>query len=77
LAKTAGIYSVGDEVTLADCSLVPISYNGFRYKVDMEAYPTVLRVLDNLEKLDAFKAAHAHNQPDCLPELVGKSMRDI
>jgi hypothetical protein len=54
-----------------------MAYNGFRYKVNMNAYPTVLRVLDNLEKLDAFKAAHAHNQSDCLPELVGKSMREI
>lgn len=43
----------------------------------MNAYPTVIRVLDNLEKLDAFKVAHAHVQPDCLPELAGKSMRDL
>ncbi|KAH8550762.1 Maleylacetoacetate isomerase [Umbelopsis sp. PMI_123] len=77
LAKTAGTYCVGDQVTFADCNLVPMSYNGFRYKVNMSAYPSVLRVLDNLEKLDAFKAAHAHNQSDCLPELLGKSMRDL
>ncbi|KAI9286618.1 Maleylacetoacetate isomerase [Umbelopsis sp. AD052] len=76
LVKTAGSYCVGDQVTIADCCLVPMVYNGFRYKVDMNAYPTVIRVLDNLEKLDAFKAAHAHVQPDCLPELVGKSMKD-
>ncbi|KAI8578069.1 hypothetical protein K450DRAFT_248869 [Umbelopsis ramanniana AG] len=76
LAKTAGSYCVGDQVTFADCCLVPMAYNGFRYKVDMNAYPNIIRVLDNLEKLDAFKAAHAHAQSDCLPELVGKSMKD-
>ena len=77
LVKTAGSYCVGDQVTFADCCLVPMAYNGFRYKVNMNAYPTIIRVLDNLEKLDAFKVAHAHVQPDCLPELAGKSMKDL
>jgi maleylacetoacetate isomerase len=77
LVKTAGTYCVGDQVTLADCSLYPMSYNGYRYKVNMSDYPTVTRVLDNLEKLEPFQAAHAHVQIDCLPELHGKSMKDL
>ncbi|KAG2180943.1 hypothetical protein INT43_008523 [Umbelopsis isabellina] len=77
LAKTAGTYCVGDQVTLADCSLYPIAYNAYRYKVDMSKCPTITRILDNLDKLEPFQAAHAHAQSDTLPELRGKTMKDI
>merc|ERR1712080_55185 len=38
LSVCSGEYSVGDEVTLADCCLVPQVYNALRFKVDMEQY---------------------------------------
>jgi len=64
LKRIAGKYCVGDELTAADCLLVPQVYNGYRWNVDMTAFPTILRVNEALLALPAFKAAHADAQPD-------------
>jgi glutathione S-transferase len=64
LAKTAGKYCFGDEVTLADVFLAPQVYNARRWGVDVDAYPTIAKVDAALGELDAFKKAHADNQPD-------------
>jgi len=64
LKKTSGKYSLGDEVTLADCVLVPQVYNAIRWQVDMSKFPTISRVNEELSKLEAFKAAHPDVQPD-------------
>ncbi|KAK8746927.1 hypothetical protein OTU49_016902, partial [Cherax quadricarinatus] len=69
LTDCAGKYSVGDEVTLADCCIVPQIYNATRFKVDMAPFPTIRRVYDALAELDPFKAAHPSNQPDCPEEM--------
>ncbi|XP_042876336.1 probable maleylacetoacetate isomerase 2 isoform X2 [Penaeus japonicus] len=69
LADSAGKYCVGDEVTIADCCLVPQVYNANRFKVDMAAFPVISRVHDALVSLDAFKAAHPSQQPDCPEDL--------
>ncbi|XP_071548584.1 probable maleylacetoacetate isomerase 2 isoform X1 [Panulirus ornatus] len=69
LAGCAGKYSVGDEVTLADCCLVPQVYNANRFKVDMTQFPIITRVHEALVNLEAFKAAHPSNQPDCPEDL--------
>jgi len=62
--QTAGTYLVGDAVTLADACLVPQLYNARRFKVDLEPFPTLLRVEQACEQLPAFKAAHPSAQPD-------------
>ena len=64
LAKSAGDYCVGNQVTMADCCLVPQVYNANRFNVDMSQFPIINRILQNLEKIDAFIAAHPDNQPD-------------
>ncbi|XP_047481167.1 probable maleylacetoacetate isomerase 2 isoform X2 [Penaeus chinensis] len=69
LAESAGKYCVGDEVTIADCCLIPQVYNANRFKVDMAAFPVISRVHDALMSLDAFKAAHPSQQPDCPEDL--------
>lgn len=69
LAKSAGKYSVGDEISFADCCLVPQVFNANRFKVDMAAFPTISRVHDALSSLETFKAAHPTNQPDCPDDL--------
>ncbi|XP_052767549.1 maleylacetoacetate isomerase-like isoform X2 [Mya arenaria] len=69
---TAGKYSVGDEVTIADVCLVPQLYNAKRFKVDMSKFPTVTRIINALSELDAFKAASPEVQPDCPEELRAK-----
>lgn len=63
-AGTAGKYCVGDDVTMADCFLVPQVYNALRFKVDMAAYPTIARVHAALAEHPAFAAAHPSAQPD-------------
>eukprot|EP00088_Acartia_fossae_P000350 TRINITY_DN10139_c0_g1_i2.p1 TRINITY_DN10139_c0_g1~~TRINITY_DN10139_c0_g1_i2.p1 ORF type:complete len:216 (-),score=51.24 TRINITY_DN10139_c0_g1_i2:186-833(-) len=65
LEKTAGSRCVGDEVSLADCCLVPQVYNANRFSVDMSKYPVISRINANLEKLAQFQAAHPSQQVDC------------
>jgi len=64
LSQSAGKYSVGDEVTVADLCLVPQVYNARRFNVDLTPYPTIVRVDANLNQLPAFKASHPDRTPD-------------
>lgn len=66
VAKTAGTYSYGDSVTMADLLLVPQMYNADRFGVDKSAFPTLVRVTKALEALPAFIAAHPSKQPDAV-----------
>lgn len=65
LSSSAGKYCVGDEITLADCCLVPQIYNARRYHVDLRSFPTILKVDRHLEHHSAFTETHPNNQPDC------------
>jgi maleylacetoacetate isomerase len=58
----AGAFLFGDAPTVADICLVPQLYNARRYKVPLDAYPTLLRAEENANKLDAFAAAHPERQ---------------
>ena len=64
LMTTAGVYCVGNEVTLADCMLVPQVYNARRYEMTLDDYPTICRIVANCEQLQAFIKAAPANQPD-------------
>lgn len=64
LMTTAGVYSVGNEVTLADCMLVPQVYNARRFNMTLDDYPTIARIVANCEQLQAFIKAAPANQPD-------------
>ncbi len=64
LMTTAGIYCVGNEVTLADCMLVPQVYNARRFDMTLDDYPTINRIVANCEQLQAFIKAAPANQPD-------------
>lgn len=68
LGASAGKYCVGDEVTLADCCLIPQVFNARRFHVDLRPFPIILRIDRELENHPAFVAAHPNNQPDCPPE---------
>lgn len=57
-------YCFGETVTMADICLVPQVYNARRFKLPMDAYPTLVRIADEAAKLDAFRKAEPQNQPD-------------
>ncbi|TKW53310.1 Maleylacetoacetate isomerase [Colletotrichum tanaceti] len=68
----AGAYSVGDRVSLADVCLLPAYWNAERFGVDLSAYPTIARVVGNLQDHEAVVRAHYFNQPDTPDELRRK-----
>ncbi|KAG5315693.1 MAAI2 isomerase, partial [Pseudoatta argentina] len=70
LSSSAGKYCVGDEITLADCCLVPQIYNARKFHVDLTPFSTILRIGRHLEHHPAFPATHPNNQPDCPPEAI-------
>lgn len=70
LSTSAGKYCVGDEITLADCCLVPQIFNARRFQVDLRPFPITLRIDRELENHPAFRAAHPSCQPDCPPEVA-------
>jgi maleylacetoacetate isomerase len=61
-----GPYVVGDKVTLADALLVPQMYNARRFKVPLEAFPKLTRIVDNCNELLAFRDAAPEAQPDAI-----------
>jgi len=64
LERTAGSYCFGDEVTAADCFVVPQCVTAKRFNVDFAALPNVARVFAKATELEAFKRAHPEKQPD-------------
>ncbi len=59
-----GKYCYRDQVTMADCCLVPQVFNAIAYKCDLQPYPTVTRIHETCMKLDAFLEAQPSRQPD-------------
>ena len=57
LRLTAGKYSFGDEVSMADVCLAPQVYNARRFNVALDSYPNLSRVCSNLEELECFALA--------------------
>ncbi|KHK53655.1 maleylacetoacetate isomerase [Ralstonia sp. A12] len=59
-----GAYCVGDTPTLADVCLVPQVFNGKRFDVAVEAYPTLARIYAHCMAQEAFQRAAPGVQPD-------------
>jgi maleylacetoacetate isomerase/maleylpyruvate isomerase len=59
-----GRFCHGDTPTLADCCLVPQVFNARRFDCDLTAMPTVRRIAEACEALDAFRRAAPDSQPD-------------
>jgi maleylacetoacetate isomerase len=59
-----GKFCFRDQVTMADCCLVPQVFNAQRYRCDLKPYPTVMRIHEACMKLDAFVLAQPSRQPD-------------
>jgi maleylacetoacetate isomerase len=68
--STAGRFSVGNELTLADVVLIPAVENWIRddwerkTEVLKREYPTIYRIFENCREVDAYKKAHWTAQLD-------------
>lgn len=59
-----GPFCVGATPTLADCCLVPQWFSGQRFNVDLAPFPTLAKIVQACDALEAFQAAHPGRQPD-------------
>jgi maleylpyruvate isomerase len=59
-----GRFCHGDAPGLADCYLVPQLQQARRLEVDLQPYPTLLRIEAACAELPAFQAAEPSRQPD-------------
>lgn len=64
VAKTAGKYCVGDEVTVADCCLVPQMFNARRFGLDTSKYPLLKAIDERLQELHMFNSTGPFTCPD-------------
>ena len=67
LQPTAGTYSIGGHITIADLCLVPQVYNALRFNVDMTKFPTIMSIYNNCLKTKECESAAPHNQPGAAP----------
>jgi maleylpyruvate isomerase len=63
-SKQTGTYCHGDTPTLADICLVPQMANAYRFKVPVDAFPTLVRIDKTARAHPAFAAAAPEKQPD-------------
>jgi maleylpyruvate isomerase len=59
-----GTFCHGDRVTLADVCLAPQLANARRYRIPLDAYPTLTRIDAACRALGAFVSAAPERQPD-------------
>ncbi|MFC5742873.1 maleylacetoacetate isomerase [Dyella tabacisoli] len=63
-STATGRFCHGDTPGLADACLVPQFYNALRWKLPLDAYPTIRRIYEACQGLDAFQQAAPEAQPD-------------
>jgi maleylacetoacetate isomerase len=59
-----GRYCHGETPGLADACLIPQFYNALRWKLPLDDYPTLRRIYDACNELEAFQHAAPEAQPD-------------
>ncbi|CAG8239003.1 unnamed protein product [Penicillium salamii] len=69
VAKTAGKFSVGDEITLADLCLIPAAWGAERVGVDIGEFPVTNAIVKNLGAEEAVQLGHWKTQDDTPEEL--------
>lgn len=53
--SSSGLYSVGDELSVADLCLIPQLYNAARYEVSLSEFPTIQKIEVNCKKLESYE----------------------
>jgi maleylacetoacetate isomerase len=56
VSRTAGVFSVGDEITIADLCLIPQCSNADRQGVALDPYPTIRRIREAALATEACRA---------------------
>ena len=64
MAVTDEMLNIAEHNLPADVCLVPQVFNARRFDVDLAAYPTIVRIDEACQALDAFDRARPENQPD-------------
>jgi maleylacetoacetate isomerase/maleylpyruvate isomerase len=59
-----GIFCHGDQVSMADCVLVPQIFNAKRFKVDLNGLARTMQIFDACMALPAFSQAQPSACPD-------------
>jgi maleylacetoacetate isomerase len=62
--KRHGAYCFGSQFTMADICLVPQVYNARRFNCDVSGYPTVMKIFEAADALDAVRKTEPSTQPD-------------
>jgi maleylacetoacetate isomerase len=67
IQSTAGTFSIGSQLTIADLCLIPQCYNAIRFNVDLHQWPTIVRIYRHAIATNACETASPHKQPGALP----------
>ncbi len=69
IADTAGKYSYGDEMSIADCCIVPVVWGAQHYGVDTTPFTKTMQVYGRMMEEPAVEKAHWRNQEDTPEEF--------
>lgn len=67
--ESAGKFSVGDSITIADLCLIPAAWGAQRFGVDLGQFPVTNEIVKNLEMEEAVKKGHWRSQDDTPEEF--------
>ncbi|EPS33946.1 Maleylacetoacetate isomerase [Penicillium oxalicum] len=72
VSSSAGKFSVGDQITMADLCLIPAVWGAERVGMDMSTFPVIQKIAKNLEMEEAVQKGHWQTQPDTPEDLRAK-----